>query len=115
MDDWQPCVQLKKAYVEGNLHLSDPESVATFADENTVQTKYVVSYLQHIEVIAFKKRREERARKNREAKEKVSSDWEILCQNTEQLKKLLVPELNKYLQHHGLRREQKLGMGKKTN
>ena len=86
--------------------LSDPESVARFGDKFIVQPKFVVDYLQHLEVMEFKKKKrlEERARESREAREKSYEDyhWANLCEDATKLKKLRVPELNKYLKHHGL-------------
>jgi len=62
--------------------------------------------LQHLEVTEFKrkKRLEVRSREGREAREKSSEDyhWANLCEDATKLKKLRVPELNKYLKHHGL-------------
>lgn len=105
-DDWQPRVQLKKAHASGSVVLSDPESVARFGDKFIVKPKFVVDYLQHLEVIEFKKKKRlaERARESREAREKSYDDyhWATLCEDAAKLKKLRVPELNKYLQHHRL-------------
>ena len=66
IDDWQPRVQLKKQHASGNLVLSDPESVAAFADKFIVKSKFVVDCLQNLEVIEFKrkKRMDEKARKS---------------------------------------------------
>ena len=46
----------------------------------------------------------ERARESREAREESYDEyhWATLCEDAAKLKKLRVPELNKYLQHHGL-------------
>ena len=43
-------------------------------------------------------------RESREAREKSYEDyhWANLCEDATKLKKLRVPELNKYLKHHGL-------------
>ena len=51
-----------------------------------------------------KKRAEERAKESQKAKEKNYEDyaWKDLCQDSTKLKKLRVPELNKYLKHHRL-------------
>ena len=48
--------------------LSDPESVALFANKFIVKSKFVVDYLQHLEVLEFKrkKRAEEKAKLSRE-------------------------------------------------
>ena len=86
--------------------MSDPESVATFSDKFIVKAKFVVDYLKHLEVMEFrkKKRAEERARESQKTKEKVYADfaWKDLCEDSTKLKQLRVPELNKYLKHHGL-------------
>ena len=37
---------------------SDPESVARFGDKFIEKPKFVVDYLQHLEVIEFKRRRD---------------------------------------------------------
>ena len=71
-----------------------------------MKPKFLVDYLQHLEVMEFKKKKRlaERARESREAREKSYDDyhWATLCEDAAKLKKLRVPELNKYLQHHGL-------------
>jgi len=68
-----------------------------------VKPKFVFDYLQHLEA-KRKKRLEERARESREAREKSYEDyhWANLCEDATKLKKLRVPELNKYLKYHGL-------------
>ena len=42
----------------GSVVLSDPESVARFGDKFIVKPKFVVDYLQHLEVIEFKKKKD---------------------------------------------------------
>ena len=65
-----------------------------------------MDYLKHLEVTEFKtkKRAEERARESKKTKGKVYADyaWKDLCEDSTKLKQLRVPELNKYLKHHGL-------------
>lgn len=107
LDDWQPRVQLKKERSSGRLVLSDSESVAAFSDKFIVKPKIVVEYLTHLDVVDFKnkkKRAEERAKESLKAKEKKCEDyaWNDLCEDPTKLKKLRVPELNKYLRHHRL-------------
>ena len=55
-----------------------------------------------LNVIDFKKKRAEERAKN--AKENNYEDyaWKDLCEDSTKLKKLRVPELNKYLKHHRL-------------
>ena len=64
----------------------------------------------HLDVVDFKKKRaEERAKERQNAKEKNYEDyaWKDLCEDPIKLKKLWVPELNKYLKHHRLDRHLK--------
>ena len=86
--------------------MSNPESVAAFSDKFIVKAKFVVDYLKHLEVMEFKKKKraEERARESQKTKENVYADyaWKDLCEDSTKLKQLWVPELNKYLKHHGL-------------
>ena len=100
-DDWQPRAQLKKKSEDGTLVLSDAELLKGAA--------LVVDYLRHLEVIQFtvckkKKRTEERAKESREAKERSYEDyvWADLCKDAAEMKKLRVPELNKYLKQHSV-------------
>ena len=48
---------MKKTHVSGRIVLSDSESVARFGDKLIVKPKFVVDYLQHLEVMEFKKKR----------------------------------------------------------
>ena len=70
-------------------------------------SSFVVDYLRHLGVIEFKrkKRMEEKARESREAKEKAyeGSPRADLCEDVNMLKKLRVPELNKFLTHVGIK------------
>ena len=93
---------IKKEHGSGRLVLSDPESVALFADKFIVKSKFVVDYFQHLEVLEFKrkKRAEEKAKLSRE-----DYPWTELCEDLTKLKKLRVPELNKYSNHHGLKQQ----------
>ena len=94
-------VQLKKERGSWRLVLSDSESVAAFSDKFIVLPKFVVEHLKHLDVVDFekKKRGEERAKESQKAKEKNYEDyaWKDLCEDPTELKKLRVPELNKYV------------------
>ena len=63
---------MKKEHASGSVVSFDPESMAGFADKFIVKPKFVVDYLQHLEVMEFKrkKRLEERASESREARGK---------------------------------------------
>ena len=54
--------------------------------------------------VAVRKKRAEEAKESREAKDKSYENcpWtELTCKDVTKLKKLCVPELNKYLNHYG--------------
>ena len=72
-----PWREEKKAHASGSVVLSVPQSVARFGDKFIAKPKFVVDYLQHLEVIELKKRKkrlEERARERREARENSYED-----------------------------------------
>ena len=46
---------MKKTHASGSIVLSDSESVARFVDKLIVKSKCVVDYIQHLEVMEFKK------------------------------------------------------------
>lgn len=106
VDDWQPRMQLVKWFDEKKINTSDPESVSTFSDKLIVKPKLVLDYLHHIEVKAFRKekREQEKATEKQKANNKAFGDyqWQQLVQNINELKKLRVSELDKYLHHHNL-------------
>ena len=114
--DWINNIK-KKEHGSGRLVLSDPESVALFADKFILKSKFVVDYLQHLEVLEFKrkKRAEEKAKLSRDAKDKSYEDYPSteLCEDLTKLKRLRVPELNKYLNHHGLKQHLKSSKSEK--
>ena len=72
-----------------------------------------MDYLQHFEVLEFKrKRRAEEKRKekeSRDAKEKSYEDypWTALCEDVAKLKMLRVLEIIKYMNYHGLKQHLK--------
>ena len=63
-----------------------------------------------------KKRAEEKAKESWEAKDKSYDDypWTELCEDVTKLKKLRVPELNKYLSHHDLKQHLKSSKSEKV-
>ena len=69
---------------------SHPESVALFTDKFIVKSKFVVDYLQHLEVLEFKRKKkaEEKAKLSRDAKDKSYEDytWTELCEDLTKLK-----------------------------
>jgi len=85
-DDWQPRVQATKEHGSGRLVSSDPDCSIC---------RYVYR----------KKKAEEKAKESKEAKYKLPEDypWIELYEDVIMLRKLRVPELNKYVNHHGLK------------
>ena len=71
------------------------------------------------EALDFKRknRAEEKAKESREAKDKSNEDypWTELCKDVTKLKKLRVPELNKYFNHHGLKQHLRSNKSEKVN
>ena len=63
-----------------------------------------------------KKRAEEKAKESRKTKNKLYEDypWADLCEDATKLKKLRFPELNKYLNHHGLKQHLKSSKSEKV-
>ena len=59
---------------------------------------------------------EEKARESREIKEKSYEDypWADLCEDAAKLRKLRVPELDKYLKHHRLKQHFKSSKDEKV-
>ena len=56
-NDWQRRVQATKGHGSGRLVLSDPESVALFADRFNAKSKLVLDYLQYLDVFEFKRKK----------------------------------------------------------
>ena len=98
--------------------MSNPESISAFADKFIVQPRIVLDYLQHLQVLDFrkKKRTDGRAKKAQDANNKLYQDydWDDLCEQEHRLKDLRVPELNKYLKHHHLNQHMKSGKSDKV-
>ena len=71
-----------------------------------VKQKFFVLYLTHLDLVGFKKKKraEERAKESQKATEKTHGNyaWKDLCEDPIKLKRLQVPEPNKYLKHHRL-------------
>ena len=105
-------------YENGKVSLSNPESISAFADKFIVQPRIVLDYLQHLQVLDFrkKKRTDERAKKAKDPNNKLYQDydWDDLCEQEHRLKDLRVPELNKYLKHHHLNQHMKSGKSDKV-
>ena len=63
-----------------------------------------------------KKREEEKAKESREANNKSYEDypWTELCEDVTKLRKLRIPELNKYLNRYGLKQHLKSSKSEKV-
>ncbi len=101
IDDMQPRVQLRK------LHKTQPsaEQILEFCDKYIVKEEYAREFLKHLDHLALtqEKRSKEKAELKKEKLKKDYSeyDWNELAERNE-LRKLLVVELDKYLKHNNL-------------
>ena len=71
-DDFQPRVNIRKAFNDGILTKDDPDTLLAFSDKFVVEIKHVLSYLDHLMYLQSnqEKRREERKKQSATAKNK---------------------------------------------
>ena len=116
-DDFQPRAQLRKLFFEGDIKCGDNDKIEAFAKKYIVNPDLVKEYLEHLTNIEVRKnvRQEEKrkAKKDEETKGYGDYNWEELYKSGN-LKKLKVPELNKYIFHHNLSRR-KMSKSEKLN
>ena len=62
----------KKEHGSGRVALSDSISVALFANKFIVKSKFVADYLQHLEVLEFKRKRRAEERQRKVGKQKIN-------------------------------------------
>ena len=108
LDDFQPRVNIRKAFNNGILTKDDADTLSAFSDKYVVETKHVLSYLDHLMYLQSnqEKRREERKKQSAATKNKPyqSYNWKQLVTDG-QLRKLKVAELDKYIIHNNLDRD----------
>lgn len=84
---------------------SKPEEIQRFSEKFAVQPELVSSYISHWKYLTIQGEIRGRGRKEQKRQRMKKSvheyDWQQLVDSGE-LKKLYVPELDKYLSHHGL-------------
>ena len=107
-DDFLPSVNIRKTFNDGILSKVDPDTLSAFSDKFVVETKHVLSYLDHLMYLQSnqEKRREEKIKQSVPTKNKPyqSYNWKQLVRDG-QLRKLKVVELDKYIIHNNLDRD----------
>ena len=104
-DDWQPRVQITKAFNEGLVFLDNREGISELRKELAREEKHIVATLEHIKDIEMRKEKRARERQETRTSQKEESyadyDWLSLTMK-DNLHSLKVYELDKYLSYHGL-------------
>ena len=106
-DDWQPTAQLKCLFHSSKITLDDTDAIKEYATKYAVEEKYVRSYLEHLNTLRLKESIRSNQRKTdkdkRDLKGYEEYDWlDMALKGT--LKQLVVKEIDKYLDAHGLRK-----------
>ena len=109
-DDFQPRAQLKKAFALKEVQLDNPVSISEFSQKYVVAERSVCEYVQHMEHMKMMKDKRSADREHRKGQADVKTyddyDWEDLYRQ-DQLSKLRVSELDKYLSKHALQKDGK--------
>ena len=107
-NDFQPRVNIRTAFNDGILTKDDPDTLSAFSDKFVVETKHVLSYLDHLMFLQSnqEKMREERIKQSAATKNKPCHgyNWKQLVTDG-QLPKLKVVGLDKYIIHNNLDRD----------
>ena len=106
VDDFLPRPNITKKFNNGELVPGDKQKVEEFSDVFIVEERYVEEYLTHLMNLkrTTKIREKQRQKESHERKEKHFNDydWEFLTSSTNEMRKLLVFELDKYIEHFKL-------------
>ena len=78
VDDYQPRVQLTKLYQAKIITSDNADAVDKFSVEYIVDKKYVISYLQHLELLALKKRKRAAKRQKRNIRPRTADAAQCL-------------------------------------
>ena len=106
IDDFLPRARLKKNFHNGSVSLEKPETIERFCNEYIVEEEHVRGYLNHLLTL----QRTSTVRQNQRTKDKNTRktkgyeqyDRKTIASTFENMNKLYVEELNKYLVHHKL-------------
>ena len=105
VDDWQPRVHITSLFKEGKISLNDKDAIKETASRLGIDEKLVVSCSEHLRDLSVNKQRrtfENRRNKNEKINAKYE-DYDLLSLvRSGKINKLLVMELDKYLQKHKL-------------
>ena len=118
VDDFQRRINIKDAVQNGLLKIDDQENLSKFFDKFIAEQHLVIKCVEQLRIKEINriKRKEERRQASEREQNKTFDDfgWKKLSE-TNQLEKLRVPSLNKYLLHHGLKDHVKLKKKEKVN
>ena len=106
VDDFQPRVQIKKALADGTLSLQNEKNISEFCSKFIVERDLLTKCVEHIQINEIKKAKRMKERKAyseaEASKEYEDFDWFNL-KESDQIKKLKVDTLNKYIFHHNIK------------
>ena len=109
IDDFQPRAAIKKLYANGVLDTE--EQIKAFSDKYMISIELVKQYMHHIWRLKIMKNLRTKDRQDAKSKNDQRNyeeyNWEELFL-TGKLDKLIVNDLNKYLDHHGINKSKKL-------
>ena len=118
-DDWQPRVQITKAFNEGLVNFDNREGILEVCKELACEEKHIIATLEHIKDIEIRKgkRARERQETRTAQKEKSYADYDWLSLTMKgNLHSLKVYELDKYLSYQGLiKKREERGQGESNN
>jgi hypothetical protein len=98
-DDQQPRVQLKKEFAAGHIVSGNNEDKA-FAKKYAVSEKLVKEYLQHLELLEYKKeKRSQQRAHDKQSHQYNEEDWDKFYA-ARKLKTVLVKDLDTYMENN---------------
>lgn len=107
IDDFNPRVQIKNLFEKGEVSSADSEAVHTISKKYIVEEDLVYEKLRHLEYLKLKRTKRAEAKKKKQQQDMLKSyhdyDW-IKLYRTDKLGKLTGQVLDKYINHHELRK-----------
>ena len=105
VDDFQPRVQIKKSLTDGSMSLQNEESISQFCNKFIVERPLLLKCVEHIQINDIKKAKRMQQRKAdstaETSKQYDDFDW-VFLKDRDEIKKLNVGSLNKYIIHHNI-------------
>ena len=117
LNDFNPRVKLKEAFANGNIQVDNDEQIQKFSKKFIVDQDLVIAALEDLQTREFAKSVRQEGKNNRKDTEENKSyndyNWKELIR-TNEIKKLTIPNLNKYLRHNNLQQFLNLKKPKKV-